>query len=329
MPLSGRGGTTLPPPARGVLAALVASLAIALPAGPLAAQMVAPDAVGLCFEGSANPELDVQYCGIAIESGELSGRSLATLYAQRGRAYIEIARADQAKLDFERALALNPLSADAYHGRGLAHHAAGDFAAAIRDFDVALELSPSFVEALRSRATARLYQGDLAAAIRDFDAELRRVPLDDVGRILRGLAYYASGQHVQAVEDLAAATAEGYPYRFLPLWLFLAQARSGIDGGAGLAAARNELEPRKWPAPLFDHYLGDADAASVIAALAALPPSVQQTRRGEAHLFIGESARLAGDATAARQHLTAAMAAADRRSVEWAMTKALLAQIER
>lgn len=312
---------------RGAPALFAVLLASLVPSATLVAQDGQLDTVGLCYEGTSNPELDVRLCGLAIDTGALAGRSLATLYARRGRALVEIARHGAARSDFDQALALNPLSADAHHGRGLAHHAAGNYATAIDDFDAALRLSPHFVEAMRSRATARLFQGDLTGAIRDYDAELMRVPLDDVGRILRGLAHYAAGNHTRAVEDLAAAEAAGYPYRVLPLWLYLARTRSGGDGRARLAEARAELDAAEWPSPLIDRYLDEVGGDAVIAAVASMPAAFREARMTEAKLFLGELALLRGDLAAARRHLAAAATGDGKRTVEWALARALVARL--
>ena len=50
---------------------------------------------------------------------------------------------DTALNDFEKAIALNPNYAEAYHNRGCAHFERGEFEKAIANFDKVLELDPS------------------------------------------------------------------------------------------------------------------------------------------------------------------------------------------
>ena len=61
---------------------------------------------------------------------------------------------DRAIADYTRAIELNPTDAEAYHGRGIAHAAKGNYDEAIKDYDRALLLNQSLTQAVHNRAVA-------------------------------------------------------------------------------------------------------------------------------------------------------------------------------
>lgn len=77
--------------------------------------------------------------------------TLALFYVSRGAALLKLARARDAKEDFDRAIALDAGYARAYHLRGIAHEQMGNFARAFQDFDRALEIDPEYGAAYPSR----------------------------------------------------------------------------------------------------------------------------------------------------------------------------------
>jgi Tfp pilus assembly protein PilF len=62
-----------------------------------------------------------------------------------------LAKARDAKDDFDRAIALDSGYARAYHLRGIAHEQIGELARAFQDFDHALEIDPEYGAAYHSR----------------------------------------------------------------------------------------------------------------------------------------------------------------------------------
>ena len=61
-------------------------------------------------------------------------------------AYLKLGQPDQALADYDEALKVNPNSAAALYGRGVAKLMKGDVAASNADFEVAKEIKPSIVE---------------------------------------------------------------------------------------------------------------------------------------------------------------------------------------
>lgn len=77
--------------------------------------------------------------------------SLALFYVSRGAARLKLAKARDAKEDFDQAIALDSGYARAYHLRGIAHEQIGELARAFQDFDHALEIDPEYGAAYHSR----------------------------------------------------------------------------------------------------------------------------------------------------------------------------------
>ena len=78
--------------------------------------------------------------------------------------------------DFDRKIAIDPQSAEAYYNRGNAKSALGDKQGAISDFDKAISIEPQYVEAYVNRGIAKSDLGDKQGAIADLSkaAELFR-----------------------------------------------------------------------------------------------------------------------------------------------------------
>jgi hypothetical protein len=66
--------------------------------------------------------------------------------------------------------------AEVFYKRGMARMKVGEVAAAITDYDRALQLRPVYAEALANRAVARQTAGDTIGAVADFEASLKSAP---------------------------------------------------------------------------------------------------------------------------------------------------------
>jgi tetratricopeptide (TPR) repeat protein len=77
----------------------------------------------------------------------------ALALVSRGAAYLKLDMLDQAWNDFDRAVAIDPGYARAYHMRGLVSEKRRDDRTALADFDRAIEQDPEYGVAYYSRAT--------------------------------------------------------------------------------------------------------------------------------------------------------------------------------
>jgi len=171
---------------------------------------------------------------------------------------------DGAIESFNKTIAINPRSIEAYNNRGAAESQNGDFARAAADLDTALRLGPSYEGAYGNRGFVRLALGDFAGAAADFSALAARKPDD--------------------------------PYRVL--WRHMARLRAGAadDDFAGAATA---LGSGPWPGPLLAFYAGSLDRERIMGMGAEVEPAQRSERRCEIVFYVGEYALAKNDGAAA------------------------------
>jgi tetratricopeptide (TPR) repeat protein len=127
-------------------------------------------------------------CDSAIENESLSMRDRAGTYINRGVLYLARGGYQQAKADFDSAVALMPALGEAYTNRGAALLALQLYTSAIADIDRGLALNPSEPEkAFFNRGLAEEALDNIPAAYRDYAraAELKpgwALPLNELSR---------------------------------------------------------------------------------------------------------------------------------------------------
>lgn len=139
---------------------------------------------------------------------------------KEGVAFLKATDFDNAIAAFDRAIALNPNLAPAYHGRGLAWEQKGETAKAESDFREAIRLNPaksSDAQGLaRSAADLVLpdsddipispsWRSNLAQSLANLNAAIKLAPNLTDAYILRAKYEYASGDYDAAVRSLDAA----------------------------------------------------------------------------------------------------------------------------
>ncbi len=70
-------------------------------------------------------------------------------------------------VEFTKAIEINPSYAEAYHERGLAYDAKGEYDRAISDYNKAIEINPSYEKAYNHRRLATNAKGNNDRAISD------------------------------------------------------------------------------------------------------------------------------------------------------------------
>jgi tetratricopeptide (TPR) repeat protein len=128
---------------------------------------------------------------------ELNPRS-AEAYFFRGRVQLDYKKAGA---DFTKAIELRPDYPEAYFQRGLKSDIEGDRAAALRDYSKAIELNPKYVEAYMTRAAVHLLDNRGAQAIADYTRVIELKP-DGESYYVRGNSYLEIGDSAKAVADL-------------------------------------------------------------------------------------------------------------------------------
>lgn len=194
------------------------------------------------------------------------------------------------------------LEAQARKARGIQYDHLGKFDDARKDFDQALALATDSNEIRNAAATNALQQRRYDDAIALAGRVLKDDPRDAEALNTRALARYftkdleaAQGDLQEMLKDRSAVR-RGYPL----VWLSMAMRQRGQDPAALEAAYPKEQWPDAWPRALVDMALGKSTPDAVIdAAKASKQPSEALC---EAYFYLGEKFFVEGDATRASEY---------------------------
>jgi len=272
---------------------LLLAATLLLAAGAATAAEQAPNDAERCAAITNNPDLAIQHCSRAIDSGKFSGESLSRLHFSRAVEYSAKGMHERAIADLDASIKLDPKYADAYSSRGNAWSTRGDSDRAIADFDMALKLSPKDRFVLGSRAFEWTVRGDYARAIADHDTVLQMDPKSAVNVFGRGRAHFYNGDNARAVADLEQAM-KLEPNPYTAIWLYLARKRGGTDAENALDNETREGRSA-WPGQIIVLYLGRTDTNSVMAAATDREAKIQREQRCEANFYVAHWQLLRGN----------------------------------
>ena len=179
----------------------------------------------------------------------------ADFYTKRGISYYQKGEYDQAILDFDKALQINPMNAEAYNNRGSVYGEKGRYDQAISDFCKALEISPMYAEAYYNRGVTYNRRGQSDQAILDFEKALEINPRLAEAYYSRGLVYDGKGQYDQAISDYNKAIEINprfvNPYNEIAWLLATAKASHYRDGKKALELSLKACELSEWKTPNY------------------------------------------------------------------------------
>jgi len=155
-----------------------------------------------CNEIKDDPDLTIQYCTSAIESGELSNENLVPAMANRGYAYYKKRIYDQAISDFNAVIRLDPNIARIYVARGMAYdYSERNYDEAIDNYTSAIRLKPNSARYYNKRCWVFVLKGDAESALSDCNKSLVLRPDYPTTLDNRGLAHFALGNYQAALKD--------------------------------------------------------------------------------------------------------------------------------
>lgn len=129
----------------------------------------------------------------------------STDYCLRGHQHRLNGELDQALIEFEQALRLDPACADAYNNRGNIFFARADYERAIADYSEAIRHQPGLATAYVNRALAYARLGRYDQAVADASAALGFDARLAGAHFIRGVAHAAKGRLDQAIADFTEA----------------------------------------------------------------------------------------------------------------------------
>jgi tetratricopeptide (TPR) repeat protein len=128
-------------------------------------------------------------------------RSAAGAVTRRGNVRIQAGEYALAIDDFNKALQLDPKSAEAYHGRGLAYSQLGELDRAIADLSEAIQLNPNDFRAFYNRGLMYSRKGDYDPALADLSEAIRLNPGYARAYLARSRVYVRTGDNAKAEAD--------------------------------------------------------------------------------------------------------------------------------
>lgn len=131
----------------------------------------------------------------------------AEAYRMRARAYVAQSNPDLAIRDFSKVAELQPRDPLALTERGFAHLDKKEYADAVADAGRAIAIDPKLARAYNLRASARRAAGDPRKAVEDFTKAVELEPnLDNYFQ--RAATYQQLGEHQLAIADFGKAIEE-------------------------------------------------------------------------------------------------------------------------
>jgi len=97
-------------------------------------------------------------------------------------------RFEEAILEYDETVLLDPEDALAFSNRGASYFNLGRHQLAIRDFSESIRLNPQIADSFNSRGTVYFDLGQFHHAIDDFDEAIRLSPKQALGYLKRGIA---------------------------------------------------------------------------------------------------------------------------------------------
>lgn len=131
----------------------------------------------------------------------------AKAYNKRGLAHVSTRNYEQAMIDYNRAIELDPHYAEAYNNRSTAHLMMGNFAQAVTDSGRAIHYASDFVAAYVNRGIAYTGLRDYNQAHGDYARALELDPDNVYAYFNRGNTFVWMGKHEEAVGDYNQAIA--------------------------------------------------------------------------------------------------------------------------
>ena len=239
-----------------------------------------------CIAITGNPDLAIQHCTRAIESGKLSGDRLAQIHYSRAIEWTAKNDHDRAIADYDAAIRINPKYLDAFFNRGNAWGLKGDPDRAIADYDAFLRLSPKDPAGHIARAVELMVKGDYARAVAGYDTAITLDPKSATAFLGRGRAHFYGGDFPRSVADLERAM-KAEPGLYTAAWLYLARKRAkSINAEEMLDSETRSQRDGHWPTAVIMLYLGRTDADSVLASATDRDARRDSEQRCEASFYL-------------------------------------------
>ncbi|MDE2215484.1 MAG: tetratricopeptide repeat protein, partial [Candidatus Omnitrophica bacterium] len=176
------------------------------------AMVICLSAVVACYSALTYIRNNVWRDGLSLWEDTVSkSPHKARPYVGLGQAWEDKGYFAQAIADYTKAIAIDPLFADAYYNRGTVYGKLGSWGRAVSDYKKTVELNPYKVDAYYNRGTIYSRQGLFTRAIADFDKAAELDPGDADIYHNRAITYYHLKDFRRSLKDSYTARALGNP----------------------------------------------------------------------------------------------------------------------
>jgi tetratricopeptide (TPR) repeat protein len=164
-----------------------------------------PNALGLAYLYKKDPTAAVKAFSDALKIDPGFGEARNN----RGVAYMELGRLDEASADFDKVLegAPSPERLNARYNLGVLRRKEGRMEDAERELSLVIADDPLYVKALRERGLVREKRGEYTAALKDFLEVLKSEPKDGVSSYEAALCLLTTGRRDLAVRYMERTVA--------------------------------------------------------------------------------------------------------------------------
>lgn len=203
---------------------------------------------------------------------------------------------------FDKAIRLNPRSAETYNGRGIAYDELIQYERAIKDYDAALALNPKYAEAYFNRGNAYSDLGQSERAIKDYDEAIRLDQNNSGAYYNRGVAHMNLGHSEVAADAQAYLNLKGWKderAQYMVIFGYIGDRRAQRDTEARklLDEAATQCDKTVWPYPVIQYLRHEISAKDLLAAATDL------NKKTEAETYLGLDLSLSGRQEEALTHL--------------------------
>lgn len=129
----------------------------------------------------------------------------AWAHNRRGELMADDGREEEAIIDFQSAISLDPNCSLAIHNRAVTLAQQNQLAAALRDFNRVIDLNPGLAVAYRNRAELLAALGRMNEAVADYNRAMDSMPGDAELYAARSYAWQRAGDYARARSDLDRA----------------------------------------------------------------------------------------------------------------------------
>lgn len=207
----------------------------------------------------------------AIKGGKLAGADLAEAYCNRGNAYGDLGRFEEALKDTNEAVRIAPSSGNQFGCRAEALYQAGQFDKSVADFSKALALGAQPVWIFRGRGLAKFYAGRPADAAADF---------------------------IKASE-----IADKETRTYIDIWAVIAHRRAGSSVPDAVAQRAATEAHGEWPRPGLAMLVGALSPADLLKVINQKSGDERHMALAEGYFYLAQDSLLRGDKNTAQSYL--------------------------